>query len=279
MFVLWGGWLFIGFVFFSFAGFFHAYYLVMLAPPLAALVGMGAAQLWRLRESRAWMAVGLVTVTAVITFAFQWFNVSQFIEIPVWLPIAAALLVVGLVTLWSSWLRQGTTHLQAISFVVVLAALLMTPLIWSGLTTLDSDNVNLPGAYRGDLESGGPGNAKREADPELLAYLEANTQDAKYLMAVPGSMQGAEYVLASGRPVLYMGGFNGGDPVVNAADIAQLVADDDLRYVMVQGGRQGNQQEITEWVRRNCTAVSGFALDDLLGGAEPNTIGNLYFCE
>ena len=36
------GWLIPGMVFFSVAGFFHQYYLIMLAPPIAALAGAGA---------------------------------------------------------------------------------------------------------------------------------------------------------------------------------------------------------------------------------------------
>ena len=31
----------------------------------------------------------------------------------------------------------------------------------------------------------------------------------KYLMAVPSSMQGSDYVIATGRGVLYLGGFDG----------------------------------------------------------------------
>ena len=277
--VLWGGWLLTCLVFFSFASLFHAYYMVMLAPPLAVLVGMGAAALWRMRRARPWLAAGLLTGTAVITFIYQWFNVSQFIAPPIWLPLAAGLLLVGLGLLWLSWPRRAATRWQTLALAVVLASLLVTPLIWSGLTMLDSDNVNLPGAYRGNLESGGPGNAKRTADPDLLAYLQANTQDVAYLMAVPGSMQGAEYVLASGRPVLYMGGFNGGDPVVDAAEIAQMVAAGDLRYVMLLSDRRGGQQhEIGEWVRANCTAVSGFALENMPGGGGPGSRGQLYRC-
>src|SRR5574341_146050 len=58
--VLWGGWLATGGVFFSVAGFFHEYYLSMLAAPLAALVGVGAVKLWRMRERRPWLAIGLL---------------------------------------------------------------------------------------------------------------------------------------------------------------------------------------------------------------------------
>jgi 4-amino-4-deoxy-L-arabinose transferase-like glycosyltransferase len=62
--VLWGGWLVVNGLVFSYAsGIIHPYYTVALAPPIAALVGIGAALLWRTRRllfSRAVLAVTLV---------------------------------------------------------------------------------------------------------------------------------------------------------------------------------------------------------------------------
>src|SRR5215212_2822022 len=45
--VLWGTWLLTMYGFFSVAGMFHRYYLVMLAPAIAALVGIGVVALWK----------------------------------------------------------------------------------------------------------------------------------------------------------------------------------------------------------------------------------------
>ncbi|MEU4838751.1 glycosyltransferase family 39 protein [Nocardia testacea] len=68
--LLWGGWLLVtGLVFSFMAGIFHQYYTVALAPAVAALVGIGAVLFWRNR-SRWWvraaaaLAVGLTTATA-----------------------------------------------------------------------------------------------------------------------------------------------------------------------------------------------------------------------
>ncbi|MFI6171447.1 glycosyltransferase family 39 protein [Nocardia sp. NPDC051052] len=68
--ILWGGWLLVTGLTFSFmAGIFHQYYTIALAPAVAALVGIGAVQLWRERQ-RLWvrlmlaLAVGLTTATA-----------------------------------------------------------------------------------------------------------------------------------------------------------------------------------------------------------------------
>ncbi|GAA3916136.1 hypothetical protein GCM10023084_79210 [Streptomyces lacrimifluminis] len=66
--LLWGGSLLITMVIFSFMqGIFHEYYTVALAPYIAPLVGMGAAQLWQERD-RMWASLtlaGAMTATAV----------------------------------------------------------------------------------------------------------------------------------------------------------------------------------------------------------------------
>ena len=92
----------------------------------------------------------------------------------------------------------------------------------------------------------------------LLDYLEANTQGMKYLVAVESSQVGARYVIATGRPVLYMGGFSGGDNVVSADDLAQMVADGDLRFVLF-GVDGRNKQEISRWLQSSCTVVEQFS--------------------
>jgi hypothetical protein len=43
----------------------------MLAPPLAALVGMGIVELWRLRQELPWLALGLLLASAGGTLALQ----------------------------------------------------------------------------------------------------------------------------------------------------------------------------------------------------------------
>jgi hypothetical protein len=62
--VLWGGWLVVNGVVFSYAsGIIHPYYTVALAPPIGALVGIGGVLLWRTRRllfSRAVLAATLI---------------------------------------------------------------------------------------------------------------------------------------------------------------------------------------------------------------------------
>ncbi|MDX6255348.1 MAG: hypothetical protein QOJ11_1682 [Frankiales bacterium] len=67
--ILWGSWLLVTGLTFSYAkGIIHPYYTVALAPAIGALVGMGAVAFWRNRDAM----LGRLTLTAGITAASCW---------------------------------------------------------------------------------------------------------------------------------------------------------------------------------------------------------------
>jgi 4-amino-4-deoxy-L-arabinose transferase-like glycosyltransferase len=272
--VLWGGWLITCLVFFTIAGFYHEYYLSIMGPPLAALVGIGAVRLWRLGKRQPWWAFALLSVAALSTLALQVNTINAYIQDAWWLPLVIALLVIGIVIYVAATLIRRWRRSLAVGFACILAALLVSPAIWSGYTTAyASDNQSLPAAYSG--RASGPGNAGQpQVNQVLLSFLQANTQGMKYLMAVPSSMQGADYVLATGRPVLYMGGFMGQDKVLTSETLAALVKNGDLRYVY-EGGRggglNGGQADVSEWITNNCKIVEGFDTTTRNSGAPDGT--------
>jgi len=95
-------------------------------------------------------------------------------------------------------------------------------------------------------------------------------------------MQGADYVIATEHPVLYLGGFNGQDEVLTADELAQMVADGELRYIYWNasggdgpGGQRGNQSDISAWVTSTCTSVQGYDTATLSAGAPDGVQGGL----
>ncbi|WP_067838055.1 glycosyltransferase family 39 protein [Nocardia lijiangensis] len=82
--VLWGGWLLVtGLVFSFMAGIFHQYYTVALAPAIAALVGSGMVLLWRERD-RVHVRVALAIATGTTTAA-AWILLSRSADFVPWL--------------------------------------------------------------------------------------------------------------------------------------------------------------------------------------------------
>ena len=254
--VLWGGWLLTCVVFFSIvSGIFHSYYAIMLAPALGAMVGIGFSQLWSWKDTK-WAGV-VLAVSAAATIGYQFFAASQYGEFSWWLLAVGLLLGLGFLLL---------AFKKRLAYFVLLASMMVIPFYWTAMTVGTNANQNLPTAYEGSTSlsvnaapvsqrpDGGQAGFNRNTD--LIDYLVSNTQDVDYLVAVPSSQQGAVMVLATGRPVLYMGGFNGGDDVVNADDLSAMTVSGELRYVYY--GDNG-KADITRWLQSTCSVVSQFS--------------------
>jgi 4-amino-4-deoxy-L-arabinose transferase-like glycosyltransferase len=289
--VLWGGWLLTCLVFFStISGIFHAYYAIMLVPALAAMVGTGFTLFWNSGSRGMWSAVFLAAAAAA-TLAFQAYASLQYEENWLWTAAAGLLFAAG--TLMLAVQRR-------LACLAILAAMLVIPAYWTVMTILSDANMNLPTAYVGANVQAGPGGMDRarqqgggqpsRVNQQLLDYLLANTREVKYLVAVPSSQQGAPLVLASGRPVLYMGGFSGGDQVIDAEGLADMVANGELRFVL-SGGERGGKQDIAAWLNSSCSIVPQFsrvnaggpqaqgAADGGMGSSAPAGGGTaLYLC-
>lgn len=275
--ILWGGWLMTCVVFFSMiSGIFHAYYAIMLAPCLGAMVGIGFVQMWIWGRSAHWPGM-LLALAAAVTLGFQLFTLNEYGN-SLWWMLPSVLLFAA------AWILLFIFKRAA--YLAFLASILVIPTYWTFMTAVSNPNINLPTAYGGSAQQGGgmlpdgmqggaPGSA---ANADLLAYLEANTQDVEYLAAVPSSQSGASLVIATGRPVLYMGGFGGQDEVVTADDLAAMVANGELRYVMY-GGDRGEKQDISAWLRSACSVVPEFAQSEsTTGPGGLNQGGVLYLC-
>ncbi|MFD0656160.1 mannosyltransferase YkcB-related protein [Thermocatellispora tengchongensis] len=96
-----------------------------------------------------------------------------------------------------------------------------------------------------------------------------------------GSNNAAGYQLASGEPVMAVGGFNGTDPAPTLERFQRYVAAGEIHYFlgggmgMGRGGAvEGGSDEaarIAEWVRQNFAArtVGGVTVYDLSTGESP----------
>lgn len=277
--ILWGGWLLTCVVFFSMvSGIFHSYYAIMLAPALGGMVGAGFAQLWAWSD-RKWAGAALA-IFAAATIGFQYFASSQYGEFSWWMAASAALLVLGIVLLFIQ---------RKLAYLAMLAAMTMIPLYWTAMTTISTADQNLPTAYSGGYQQAGPDGVNRPRQPggqglnmdeDMMTFLEENTQDVEYLLAVPSAQNGSTLVLQTGRPVLFMGGFSGGDEVVTAEDLSAMVANGELRYVLY-GGDRGGKEDIAAWLKTSCSPVTQFS--QVTGAAGRQGEGNmgmtLYECK
>ena len=105
---------------------------------------------------------------------------------------------------------------------------------------------------------------------ELAAVVGADSDRYTWVAAAVGSNSAAGYQLATGDPVMAVGGFNGSDPSPTLAQFEQYVADGQI-HLFVGGtvgqsnGGSSSSSEIAAWVEANfsSTEVDGVTLYDL----------------
>ena len=249
--ILWAGWLFPLALYFSFtAGLWHTYYLIMLGPALAALVGATVwafEQLFARQNRFGW---GLVALLSGITLGFELSILSAY---PTFLVAISALIVV----LWLTGMALLAVRPQTWVIGLVLFSLLVGPLLWSGLTTFNPQpEVDLPvaGPLPGRPGYGRLGTEISPTQQVVLDYLVGHTSPETYLAATLDSHGAAPFILATGRAVLTFGGYIGNDDVITLAQLQTMVADGKLRYI-VDNGNLSQKAEISAWVQTSCTVV------------------------
>ncbi|AXK35668.1 glycosyl transferase [Streptomyces armeniacus] len=100
--------------------------------------------------------------------------------------------------------------------------------------------------------------------------LSRNAADHTWIAAAVGAQNAASYQLATGHPVMALGGFNGSDPSPTLAEFKEYVADGRIHYFVAPESRGGPGSggpagEIASWVESTFkkTKVSDTTLYDL----------------
>jgi 4-amino-4-deoxy-L-arabinose transferase-like glycosyltransferase len=101
---------------------------------------------------------------------------------------------------------------------------------------------------------GGPGGRGASISADMLAFLEKNQGSAKYLVAATSSHTTAPIIIETGKAVVTIGGFSGRDNAPTVAQLEQMVADGELKYVLTSGNGT-----LDSWVQQHGTAVAGYS--------------------
>jgi hypothetical protein len=119
--------------------------------------------------------------------------------------------------------------------------------------------------------AGGAGNVGTllngsDPGPALTALLKAGASGCTWVAAAIGSQNAAGYQLASGEPVMAVGGFNGTDPAPTLTQFEEFAETRRIHYFV--GGTitsSGDSAAIASWVAAHYTAttVDGVTLYDL----------------
>jgi len=159
--LLWGGWLIVSGLVFSFgSGVIHTYYTVALAPAIAAPIAITGSLLWR--ERHAVLARAVAAFAVLITASWSWVLLDRTPQWESWMrvliPASAAIAVVGLLA--APALRRFGRRASIATAVLAAVACLSGPLAYTAQTITTAHTGSIPSAGPGSsMGGGGPGGA------------------------------------------------------------------------------------------------------------------------
>ena len=237
------------------SGTIHPYYTVAMVPAVAITAAAGASILWRQRAHLAARIVLAVTVvgtaawSAVVLTQAGWGLWLRWIVV-----VAGVLAAVGLLLPRLLARRAAAVVVAVLALVGTVGAstayaavTAATPHQGAIVSAGPDTAMGGPGGGAGRAEGGrggradrmrGPGGMEAEqASPQLVALLHG--AGTRWAAATTGAMNQAGLQLASGVPVMPIGGFIGSDPAPTLPQFQQDVAMGQVRYFVVGGGPGG----------------------------------------
>ncbi|MDG0794244.1 hypothetical protein OMP38_27960 [Cohnella ginsengisoli] len=273
--IFWLAWLLPAAAFFSVAGFFHQYYLIMLAPPIAALTGAGFVEMWRAYRDRAGWTSWLLPAAILATTVFAWYIVHPY-DATIGGGWAAGIGLAGVIAtaLLIVWRTRENLRPARIWAIAGLLTLLVGPVYWAltpityGVSSMTpivgpSSSREAGGPQGGGFSGRGQGGGESTGslDEGLYAYLKAHNTGQKYLLAVSDYGTAAPYMVDKGESVVILNGFNGSDQVYTPEKLQALVAKGEVKYFLIGGGGmgggggRGGNAEVTQWIQEHGKAI------------------------
>lgn len=252
--VFWTVWVLTMFVFFSIAKRFSSYYMVQMAPGIAALAGAGFKEMWKQWCTKENWFLPLALMCTVV------FEISVIWRYPTLRdPLSITIGVLALISLVCLLFVKKiiASSKRGISFIVLMIgvlSLVTAPTVWAITPIEYGGNVTKP--FAGPELKNQHGQDEMVSNSKLENYLKLNYRKGTYLVGTLNAMSAAPIILDTGLPVMAIGGFMGNDPALTVAKLQKLANEGQIRYFLLPERSFGNQQtRIVNWIKSNCVVV------------------------
>ncbi len=246
--VIFGGWLLIAGGAFSITkGIVHPYYLSSVAPPAAALAGLGLAEVAAVLRERRWPWLAIPALGLAVTAATQW-TVLRRADSVDWRPelawIAVLGAVVGTIALIAGTLRRS--KVAAGAGIAAIGLIVSSPLLWTQSSLANGVTPQIPYAQATGLNGGRSGLQPNGGftfptgdQKRLVEYLRSQRTAEEWLVAVQSAGQAESIIISSGEPVMTIGGFSGSDAILTEQQLRDKIDDGQVRFFLVSAGGLG----------------------------------------
>jgi len=98
---------------------------------------------------------------------------------------------------------------------------------------------------------------------KLIRYLVAHYEPSKgsFLVATLNAQPAEPIIIATGLPVMAMGGFSGSDAAMTVSKLAKLCEEGKVKYFLIDGGGFGGRgnSQLVAWIEKHCKLVPASA--------------------
>ncbi len=263
--VLWATWLFLTWCLFASSRSLNAYYLAALAPPIAALCGLGFALAWSRRERRSTQVVVGATVAAGAAYALS--LVPAGAGVRPWVVVTTlGVALAALVTLGWSLAGRGGRNVSGLGMVLSAAALLVGS-AWTAGTVVAAELGPFDTPYQAASVTAST-HASRASSERLAAALQAAADRLPASVSVITSETSAGSsvpILDTGREFLPVGGFTGRVPSPTLAQFVRDVHQGRIALVLAAVAPRTRNPDM-RWAEAHCRPLDYRGPDSTIAG-------------
>jgi 4-amino-4-deoxy-L-arabinose transferase-like glycosyltransferase len=273
--VLWATWLFFTWCFFASSHFLNAYYLAALAPPIAALCGLGFELAWRTRAKTITRAVLGATVLASTAYAL--YLLPADVGVRPWVVATTVLLVLAAlgVTAWSLLARTATptpssprpSPALTSAAIGLSAAALLVGSAWAAATAVAAGLGPFDSPYQpasitahdsaANARSAGVAASLQRAATKVPPGVSVITSETSAGSAFP--------IFSTGREFLPVGGFSGRVPSPTLAQFKDDVRTGKVVVVLAAVSPRTRNPDML-WVISHCQPLRYTGPDSSIAG-------------
>ncbi len=153
-----------------------------------------------------------------------------------------------------AWTKSQTQRAQRRLFITsALCILFIAPTLWTAISVFTDSNSAFPYAGPPATESQletlvVQSEQEMLPDATLMHYLVEHQGYARYIAATPDSSMASPMILATGKPVMELGGYIGEDQILNQAQLQRLIATDTVHYFVTTQTMQEAQSHLNPQV-------------------------------
>ncbi|MFI7003236.1 ArnT family glycosyltransferase [Nocardia sp. NPDC050175] len=235
---LWGGWLVIHLAAFLIVGTVNPYYLAVLTPAIAALIGMGVVAFVRSVHVPGVRVVGIGAAVATVAYG-GWLLGAASSELR-WVTVGVALICCV-----AAVFVRGARVLP-----VLLVAVLAAPAVASASVVADDYgplDTPFESAQARQVTQGFLAGSVDQA-AGLMEQLRKSPGGERYPLMTYTSVLASPFILATGTEIPSIGGFTGRSPVPTTAEVARMIEGDQVGLVLIS---PADDDRIT-WITQHC---------------------------